>query len=337
MPTFLPRPALAMIAKLGLTLLLSPLAVPHDVEAQPTSKVYRLGFLHSGSAAPSAGVVEAFRDGLRERGWVEGRNVRIDYRFAENRLDQLPGLAAELVRLKVDLIVATPTAAAVAAVKATSTIPIVMASTADPVALGLIKSLGRPGGNVTGLAGSPADIYAKRLQLLKEAVPNVRRVAILSNPSSATQPIAIGSLQTAAQSLGVSLQLLEVHAPGDFEGAFAAMAKDRAGALVVVGDPLFGTHSARVAELAARHRLPSMYGTRGEFDAGGLLYYGASIPNQLRQAAGYVDKILKGAKPGELPVEQPTKFDLVINLKTAKALGLAIPASLMLRADQVIE
>jgi putative ABC transport system substrate-binding protein len=331
------KAAVAILARLGMALTLSVLAAPHAVDAQPAGKVYRLGVLGSGSAAASAAVVEAFRDGLRERGWVEGRNIRIDYRFAENRLDRLPELAAELVGLKVDLIVAMPAAAAVAAMKATSTIPIVMASAADPVAIGLVATLGRPGGNVTGLAGSDVDIYGKRLQLLKEAVPNVRHVAVLSNPSSATQPITISSVKTAARSLGVSLQLLEVRAPDDFEGAFAAMAKDRAEALVVVGDPLFGTHAVRLAELAAKYHLPSMYGTRGEFDPGGLIYYGTSVAQQLRQAAVYVDKILRGAKPADLPVEQPTMFDLVINLKTAKALGLAIPPSLLLRADQVIE
>jgi len=326
-----------MIAKLSLVLILSVLSAPHVAHAQPTGKVYRLGLLGSGSATAQAGLVEALRDGLRERGWVEGRNILIDYRFAENRFDRLPDLAAELVRLKVDLIVAMPAAAAVAAKKATDTIPIVMASVANPVGLGLVASLARPGGNVTGLAGSAEDIYGKRLQLLKEATPNARRVAILSNPASATQPISVGNVKTAAQSLGVSLQLLEVRAPNDFDGAFAAMAKNRTEALLVVADPLFGTHAARLAELVAKYRLPSIYATRGEFDPGGLIFYGSSIPQQVRRAAVYVDKILKGAKPGDLAVEQPTKFDLVINLKTAKEIGITIPPSLLLRADQVLE
>ena len=326
-----------MIVKLSLVLIMSVISAAHVAHAQPTGKVYRLGFLGSGSATAQAGLVEALRDGLRERGWVEGRNILIDYRFAENRFDRLPELAAELVRLKVDLIVAMPAAAAAAAKKATDTIPIVMASVANPVELGLIASLARPGGNVTGLAGSVEDIYGKRLQLLKEAIPNARRVAILSNPASATQPTSVSSVKTGAQSLGVSLQLLEVRAPNDFDGAFAAMAKNRTEALLVVADPLFGTHAARLAELVAKYRLPSIYATKGEFDPGGLIFYGSSIPQQVRQAAGYVDKILKGAKPGDLAVEQPTKVDLVINLKTAKVLGVTIPPSLLLRADQVIE
>ena len=326
-----------MIAKLSLVLMLSVLSAPCVAQAQPTGKVYRLGFLSSGSATAQASLVAALRDGLRAHGWFEGRNILIDYRFAENRFDRLPELAAELVRLKVDLIVATPAAAAVAAKKATGTIPIVIAGGADPVGLGLVANLARPGGNVTGSVGSVEDLYAKRLQLLKEAIPNARRVAILSNPASMTQPMSVSSAKAAASSLGVALQLLEVRAPNDFDGAFATMAKDRAEALLVVADPLFGTHAGRLAELVATYRLPSIYAVRGEFEPGGLIFYGSSVPQQVRQAAVYVDKILKGAKPGDLAVEQPTKFDLVINLKTAKALGVTIPPSLLLRASEVIE
>ena len=328
----------ATLISLSLAAIVAMLCPPHLANAQPTGKVYRIGFLGSGSAGPSAVLVDILRDGLRERGWVEGRNFHIHVRFAENRLDRLPALAAELVRLKVDAIVAIPAAAAVAAKQATATIPIVFTATSDPVALGLIASVARPGGNVTGLAGSVVDLYGKRLQLLKEAVPGIRRVAVLSNPGSSTQLISIENLKIAAQSLGLTLQLQDVRAPDNFEGVFATIARDRSDAIVVVADPLFGTHSKRLAELLARYRLPSIYAVRGEFEpGGGLIMYGSSGPHQARQAAAYVDKILKGAKPGELPVEQPNKIDLVINLKIAKALGLTIPREMLLRADQVIE
>ena len=337
MTRFGPKGAAATIIKLSLLLIMGVLCASHPAGAQPAGKAYRLGFLGSGSAAASTGLVDALRDGLRERGWVEGRNLHIEIRFAENRFDRLPDLAAELIRLKVDVIVAIPAAAAVAAKQATGTIPIVMASTSDPVALGLIASFGRPSGNVTGLAGSVVDLYGKRLQLLKEAVPSARRVAILSNPGASTQSISISNAKDAARSLGVTLQLQHVRTPDDFEVAFTAMAKDQADAIVIVADPLFGTHAKRIAELVAKYRLPSIYAVRGEFDPGGLIMYGSSGTQQARQAAAYVDRILKGARPGDLPVEQPTKVDLVINLKTAKALGLTIPPPLLLRADQVIE
>jgi putative tryptophan/tyrosine transport system substrate-binding protein len=315
------------------------LFAPQVTQAQPTGKVHRLGFLGGGSAGANANVVEAFRDGLRDLGWTEGQNIIIDYRFAESTFDRLPNLAAELVRLKVNLIIAVPAAAAIAAKNATSTIPIVMVAVTDPVGLGLIASLSRPGANVTGLSYSyDFDIHGKRLQLLKEAVPHAQRVAILSNPAGSTAANTVNSLKTAAQSLGISLQFLEARAPDDLDVAFAAMAKDRADALLVVADPLFGTHAVRLAELTARNRLPSIYGVRGEFDPGGLVFYGqASVAQQVRQAAAYVDKILKGAKPADLPVEQQTKFELVVNLKTAKALGLTIPPTFLLRADQIIE
>jgi putative ABC transport system substrate-binding protein len=318
-------------------LILPALVTPQTADAQSTGKVYRVGFLSSGSAAAQTALTAAFRDGMRERGWVEGKNFVVDYRFSENRPERLAGMASELIGAKVDLIVATPAVAAVAAKKATTTIPIVITSTADPVALGLVASLGRPGGNVTGLATGTSDIYGKRLQLLKEAIPNARLVAVLSNPGSATQPAAVSSVKEAARTLAVSLQPLEVRSPGDFEAAFAAMTKERADALLVVADPLFGTHASRLADLASKYRLPSIYGTRGEFEPGGLILYGPNGIYQVRQAAGYVDKILKGAKPADLPVEQPTKFELIINLKTAKALGITIPQSLLLRADEVIQ
>ena len=307
------------------------------VAAQPTLTVQRVGYLGTGSASHHY-PVDAFQEGLRELGWVEGKNIVIDYRFAEGRFDRLPALAAELVRLKPTVIVAGPTPPAVAAKNATGTIPIVMWGVADPVLVGLIASLGRPGGNITGVSFAfGADVYSKELQLLKEAVPTVRRVAVLSNSANPGHVPALSSVKAAAQSLGVSLQVLEVRARDEFGSAFATMAKQRAEAVLVVPDSLFGIYSAELADLAAKNRLPSMFGVRSNVEAGGLMSYGSNIAYQNRRAAEYVDKILRGAKPAELPVEQPTKFELVINLKTAKALGLTIPPALLLRADQVIE
>jgi len=281
----------------------------------------------------------AFRQGLRELGWVEGQNIVIDYRYAEGRFDRLPDLAAELVQLKVDIIVAVATQGVAAAKNATETIPIVMISgSADPVGLGFIASLARPGGNVTGLSFSVGpEISGKQLELLKEIVPKVRRVAILSNPATPIQPRFLREVTLAAQSLAVQLQLLEGRGPNEFDGAFAAMAKERVGALLVVADSLFIFHRTRLADLAARSRLPAAYGVREHVEAGGLMSYGPSLRDLFRRGATYVDKILKGAKPADLPVEQPTQFELVINLKTAKALGLTIPQSLLQRADEVIQ
>ena len=314
------------------------LAAPLAAEAQPAGKVHRIGYLSSGSSSTAAAFIEAFRQGLRELGWVEGQNIVIDYRFAEGRFDRLPDLAAELVRLKVDIIVAAPTPTAVAAKNATGTIPIVMINVGDPVGLGLIASLARPGGNVTGLSFSVGmETFGKGLELLKETVPQVRRVAILSNPGNPSHALAIRDLKVAARSLGVQLLLLEARDPNEFDGAFAAMAKERVGALLVVADTVFIFQRARLADLAAKNQLPSMHGARENVEAGGLMSYGPSLQHSSRRAAAFVDKILKGAKPAELPVEQPTKFEFVINLKTARALGLSIPPSLLLRADDVIQ
>jgi putative ABC transport system substrate-binding protein len=313
------------------------LAAPFAAEAQQAGKVYRIGYLTGGLSTDSPVLREAFRQGLRELGWVEGQNVVIEYRFAEGRYDRLPELAAELVRLKVDIIVTVATPAAVAAKDATATIPIVGISLGDPVGIGLIASLARPGGNVTGLSYSVGlELVRKQLELLKEIVPKVRRVAILSNPANPFHAFATRDVKGAARSLGVQLQLLEARGPTEFDGAFAAMVKKRVGALVVVPDQMFQLHRTRLADLVARSRLPAAYGIREYVEAGGLISYGTSLPDLWRRAATYVDKILKGAKPGDLPVEQPTKFELVINLKTAKALGLTIPPSLLARADEVI-
>jgi putative ABC transport system substrate-binding protein len=320
------------------TLASSLLAAPRAAEAQSAGKVYRIGYLSSGSASSNPRVIEAFRQGLQELGWVEGQNIAIEYRWAEGRLDRLPDLAEELVRLKVDVIVASPTPGATAAKKATGAVPIVAVSLTHPVELGLVASLARPGGNVTGVSYSVgADIFGKDLELLKDIVPRVRRVAVLSNPDSPARPLTIRNVKDAARSLGVQLQLLEARGPEGFDGAFAAMAKERVGALLVVQDPAFIPHRARLVDLAAKNRLPSIFTQREDAEAGGLMSYGPSLSDLYRRAGTYVDKILKGAKPGDLPVEQPTKFELVINLKTAKALGLTIPPSLLQRADQVIE
>jgi len=313
------------------------LAAPLAAEAQQAGKVYRIGYLSTRSSTTGM-PPEVFRQGLRELGWIEGRNIVFDYGFAEGRFERLPELAAELVRLKVDMIVAVQTPAAAAAKNATTTIPIVGISLIDPVGIGLISSLARPGGNITGLSfDASVETFGKALDLLKATIPKVRYVAVLSNPANPGQPPAIRDLKAAARSLGVQLQLLEARGPNEFDGAFAAMAKERAGALFVVADSMFNVHGAQLANLAARNRLPAMYGLRENVEAGGLMSYGASLSSLFRRAATYVDKILKGAKPADLPVEQPTKFDLVINLKTAKALGLTIPPSVLARADEIIE
>ena len=316
------------------------LAAPLAASAQPAGKVYRIGYLSTGSASATyVRPLEALRQGLRELGWVEGRNIVIEYRYAEGRIDRLPGLAEELVRLKVDLIVASPTPSALAARDASRTIPIVGLSLTEPVAVGLVASLARPGGNVTGVTYNvDTDIFGKQLELLKEVVPKVRRVAVLSNPTGTpTYPLTMSSVEAAARSLGLQLQLHEAREPGEFDGAFAAMAKERAVALLVFGDPMFFVHRGRLADLALRNRLPSMSTQWQWVEAGGLMAYGPSFPDLWRRAATYVDKILKGARPADLPVEQPTKFELVINRKTAKALGLTIPPSLLQRADEVIQ
>jgi putative tryptophan/tyrosine transport system substrate-binding protein len=316
----------------------SVLGVPLAGEAQQPGKVPRVGFLGPRSRSDGTPYLDAFLQGLRELGWVEGQNIAIEYRFAEGRLDRLAALAAELVRLKVDVILAASTPPAVAAKSATSTIPIVMATSADPVELGLVASLARPGGNVTGLSFSVAlDVVGKELELLKETVPKVRRVAVLWNPANPGNTLAMKTLRNTARSLSVQLQLLEARSPNEFEAAFAAMAREGAGALLVVPDSIFGLHRARLQDLAAKSRLPAMYGLREHTEAGGLMSYAVDLRDSFRRSATYVDKILKGAKPADLPVEQPTKFELVINLKTAKALGLTIPQSVLLRADEVIQ
>jgi len=316
---------------------------PDAAEAQPAEKVYRIGYLSIGTAPGTPGSytrpLDGFRKQLRELGWVEGRNLAIEYRFADGRVDRLPGLAEELVRLKVDIIVALPTPSALAAKKATSTIPIVGTSLTEPVAVGLVPSLARPGGNLTGVSYAfGTEIFGKQLELLRDVVPKVRRVGVIGDPgSSPAYPHMLDAVKSAGESLGLELQIIEVREASEFQGAFTALAKERAGALLVMGNPLFFLHRTRLADLAAKHRLPSMSTQEQWVDAGGLMSYGPNFVDISRRGAVYVDRILKGAKPGDLPIEQPTNLSLVLNLKTAKKLGLTIPPSLLQRADQVIE
>jgi putative ABC transport system substrate-binding protein len=307
-------------------------------EGQQPHKVHRIGALLGGSPPDTMQVREAFGQGLRDLGYVEGRNVNIEWRFAEGRLDRFPQLVAELVRLKVDVIFSPGTPATQAAMKATATIPIVIATAGNPVGDRLVGSLARPGGNVTGLTMlAGPELGAKYLELLKEAAPGVSRVAVLWNPLTAPEVGLLKEAGTAARALGLELQPVTARRPEEIEGAFAAMSRERANGLVVMPDALFLSLRVRLANLADKSRLPAMYGFRENVEAGGLMSYGASLPDLFRRAAGYPARILKGAKPTDLPVEQPTRFELVINLKTAKALGLTIPPSLLARADQMIE
>lgn len=301
-----------------------------------SGKMYRVGYLGSGTSDTL--LLNVLLQKLRELGWIEGQNIAFEYRFAEGRYDQLPALAAELINRNVDLIAASPTPAALAAKNATQTVPIVGISFDNPVQQRLVASLARPGNNVRGISyGDGPEIFGKDLELLREAVSNVQRVAVLSNSAGPNHAIMLDHLQTAAQSLGMELLVFDVRAADDFDAAFAAMTQKRVDALFVFGDPMFGVHRARLAELALRYRLPAVYTDRPHVDAGGLMCYAASFPEIWRRAASYIDKILKGVKPADLPIEQPTKFELVINLKTAKVLGLSIPSTLLMRADEVIE
>jgi putative ABC transport system substrate-binding protein len=315
------------------------LGAPVAAEAQPAAKVYRIGLL-GGSPPNSPGgrrAWDGFFQGMRELGYVEGQNIVAEGRFYGDHTDRLPALAAELVRLNVDVIVAGAPPAPEAAQRATSTIPIVMATHSDPVASGLAVSLAKPGKNVTGLSTFGPELVGKRLQLLTEAVPGISRVAVLRNPTVATQALDLREAGVAARSLKVQLQVLEARAPSDFGGAFSAMTRERAGAVIVLISSMFYAERTRIAELAAQSRVPAIYGPREFAEAGGLMTYGINLGESFRRAATYVDKILKGAKPADLPVEQPTKFELVINLKTAKALGLTIPPAVLARADEVIQ
>jgi putative ABC transport system substrate-binding protein len=324
------RSAIALIIPLALGLLVAPLAT----EAQQAGKVYRIGFLSTNP--PPAHVWEALMDGLRERGYSEGQNLVFERRFSEGNAERFPEFAAEMVRLRVDLILAGTTPAALAAKNATQTIPIVIPTANDPVRAGLVESLARPGGNVTGLSTISADLIGKRLELLKDVVPGLSRVVVLWNVANPANASVWQEAQTAARALGLLLQSQEVRGPQDFEGAFARTAQVRSEALLVLGDSFLNMHEQQIAAFATQHHLPSVFSRRKSVMAGGLMYYGSSLPDKFRRAAYYVDKILKGAKPADLPVEQPMKFELVINLKTAEALGLTIPPTLLFQADEVI-
>jgi putative ABC transport system substrate-binding protein len=314
-------------------------AWPLAARAQQAAKVPSIGYLSPGSA--SLGPLDrhhAFQRGLRELGYVEGQNIVIEYRFAEGKFDRLADLAAELVALNVDVIVTAATQASLAAKNATKTIPIVMAAVSDPIGSGLIASLARPGANITGTSAMTAQVAGKSLELLKVAVPKVSRVAMLWNPDNVVfQAQMLRETEVAAAALGVQLQTFGVRGLDEFDRAFAAMTRERADVLLVLGDPVFGLHQTRIVELADKSRLPAMYGQREYAAAGGLMAYGTNYADLFQRAATYVDKILKGAKPADLPVEQPTKFELVINLKTAKALGIEISPALLALADEVID
>jgi putative ABC transport system substrate-binding protein len=314
------------------------LAAPLAAVAQQAGKVPRIGFLGGRSTPASPLLEEAFRQGLREHGWVDGQSIVIEWRNAEGHAERLPTLAAELVRIKVDVLVTSAGEPAIRAMKqASSTIPIVMAVSLDPVGTGLVASLASPGGNVTGLTIQAVEVAGKRLELLKQAVPRASRVAVLWNAAYPGKEREWHETQVAARVLGVTLHSVEVRTTGDLDKAFAAIAKERSEALIVFSEPLTLTHQKRIVDFATQHRLPLISEQREFASTGGLMTYGASLPALFRRSAYYVDRILKGAKPADLPVEQPTTFELVINLKTAKALGLTIPPSLLLRADQVIE
>jgi ABC-type uncharacterized transport system substrate-binding protein len=328
----MPRRTIALLITLTLAILVAPLAA----DAQLVGKVYRIGLLIPGSASGFASRIEAFRHGLRDLGYVEDRNIAIESRFADGQADRLPTLVADLVRLPVDAMVVDGILTIRAAQHATTTIPIIMAVIGDPVGAGLVTSLARPGGNITGLSLMLPEVSGKRLEFLREAVPKLSHVAVLWNPEVHDSRVVFKETQTAVQALGLRLQSLEVRSPAEFDQAFAAMTREHADALVVISNALFFSHRSQLAELTVRHQLPAMFHSREWAEAGGLMAYGANGEDLYRRAATYVDKILKGATPADLPVEQPTTFELVINLKTAQALGLTIPPTLLFQADKML-
>jgi putative ABC transport system substrate-binding protein len=324
------RIGLAVVLTLSLTL------APRASGAQPVEKVYRIGCLMSPSSSSERARVEAFRQGLRDLGYAEGRNIVIEYRYADGKAERLPALAAELVRLRVDLILTAGDFGIRAAKEATTTIPIVVAIAGDLVGPGYAASLARPGGNITGLTSGPT-LFQKRLELLKAAFPKIARVALFWNPGNAVNVTALKETETAAQALGVRVLGLEVRRGEDLDGAFQGALRDRADAVIGIGDTVLLFHRARIVEFAAKNRLPAMYSLQEYMDDGGLMMYGPNVADMYRRAATFVGKILKGARPGDLPIEQPTRFSFIINMKTAKVLGLTIPPSVLGRADQVIE
>ncbi len=325
------RRTIGLTVTLALGILLTPLAA----DAQQAKKIHRIGYL---SIASQPDNQEAFRQGLRELGYIEGQNITVESRFAAGNVDRLPELAAELISLKVDVVVAVGTPDALVAKKATQTIPIITVASSDPVGSGLVASLARPGGNVTGLTTFPGlEMSGKHIELLKEIVPELTHVVVLANPANPPTAGFLREAERAARSLGVQLRIVEARSPNDLNGAFSTIKKERAGALLVIADPVLVYNRSRIVAFAASSRLPAMYPYGLFVGVGGLMSYGVNIPDLFRRAATYVDRILKGTKPADLPVEQPTRFELVINLKTAKALGLTIPQSVFIRADKVIE
>ena len=328
-------------AALAVALVLGLLATPFPAMSQPAPKTARIGYLGFNMAGGDPRAREAFLQGLRELGQLEGRDLVIEYRDAQGKPERFPALAAELVALKVDVIVTTGgTAGAVAAKQATTALPIIFTGVGDPVRDGLVASLAQPGGNVTGLSLAATDLVGKWMELLKQAVPGAARVAFLMKPDAmpdTTRKDYVKAADAAARALGVQLQVVEARGPQEFDRAFSSMTRAHAGGLMVLATPVYENERRRLADLALKNRLPAVFSLPTFVEAGGLMSYGANLPDLFRRAAGYVDKILKGTKPGDLPVEEPTKFDLVINLKTARALGLTMPQSLLGRADQVIE
>jgi len=311
------------------------LASFHIAEAQQPKKVYRIGLLSTDPLPAQSW--NALMDGLRERGYIEGRNIVFERRFSEGKAERFPEFAADMVRLKVDIIIVTTTPAAFAAKNATQTIPIVIPTAIDPVGAGLVASLARPGGNITGLSALAPELSGKRLELLKEVVPGMTRVAVLWNPANPANASVWKETQAAARGLGLLLQSQEVRSPQDLERTFALTAQARPDALLVLSDSLINMHRQQIAEFVTQKRLPSVFASTEAVMAGGLMSYGPSLPDRYRRTAYYVDRILKGAKPADLPVEQPMKFELVINLKTAKQIGLTIPPNVLARADKVIK
>jgi putative tryptophan/tyrosine transport system substrate-binding protein len=333
-----PRPPGRKITRREFVILLGGAAIarPLAVRAQPPGKRYRIALFGVGSALPPKHW-SILTDGLRELGWIDGRNIAFEQRYADNDSERLPELARELVRLDVDVIVTFGTLAVFAAKAATATIPIIMASAGDPVGSGLVASLARPGGNITGLSLVAPELGGKRLQLLREVRPAISRVAVLWNGANPYSALVFWETEAAAQTLGIEILSAEVRRTADFDAAFAAATRFRADALIAVEDPLTSDNARRIADFAAENGLPAIYGFRDIAAAGGLISYGADLSDLFRRCAGYVDKILKGAKPADLPIEQPTKFELVVNLKAAQALGLELPPTLIARADEVIE
>jgi putative ABC transport system substrate-binding protein len=326
-----PRRVRTIILAVGV--LVAPLAAT----GQQPAKMSRVGYLEPGVAGSGTPFFEAFRQGLADLGWVEGQNIAIELRAAEGKYERLPDLAAELVRLKVDVIFASSTPAAVVAKRATTTIPIVIGRVADPVGSGLVASLARPGGNITGWTHQGLELRVKYLDLLKEAVPGATRIGVLWNPANPIHGPSLKSIEAAAQALAVDLHPIGVRKAEEIEGAFSVLARQRVQALTVFQDGMFLARGPQIIALAAMNRLPAMYGTTELVRAGGLMGYGVNLPEMYRRGSSFVDRILKGAKPSDLPVEQPTKFELVVNLKTAKALGLTIPPAVLARADEIIE